>query len=252
MQYDEKNIAKGFLLQQLLHCAIIMPNKGLVFEKIIKSIKKAKVLFHHLRYTYYKGGIDMEEEKQPTADADEIGTQDGSVKADHPKGKTSSVLVVAIVLLVAVLVVLVGVLIYLSQKPSERVAEGDAGSSGIVITEDTRDAGQQVNDRVAAGMIAVKMTPVWYFSDGASEGNCYVANSKANDKPLQITVRLADSEEVILDAGPIPVGSCIENFKLDKDLPAGTYDAIVTHTQLDENGDKYNSVQTQISIEIQN
>ena len=194
----------------------------------------------------------MEEEKQPVTVSQEPDTATGETKENKAVRKNSPVLIAVVIVLAVALVAVIGALIYLSRKPADTIEDSNAGSSAIVVTEDTRDATQQLTERVAEGMIAVKMTTQWYFADGASEGNCYIANSKANDKPLQVTVKLADTGEQILNAGPIPVGSCIENFKLDKDLPAGTYDAIVTHTQLDEEGEPFNSVQTQISIEISN
>lgn len=193
----------------------------------------------------------MEEQKQPVTESEDVLTTSSDDKGMITKTKNSPVLITTVVVLAVALVAVIGVLVYLSRKPAETVADHN-GSSAIIVTEDTRDSTQQMTDRVAAGMIAVKMTPVWIFPDGASAGNGYVANSKANDKPLQITVSLADTGEELLNAGPIPVGSCIENFKLDKELEKGTYSVIVTYTQLDEDGEKYNSVQTEISIEIKN
>lgn len=155
---------------------------------------------------------------------------------------------VGIVVLVVILTVIVGIVVWLVfHKPTE--PQYDKGS--VVITEDKR-VGSNPADRVAAGMIVAKMTAEWTFADGNAAGNGYVANSKQNSAPLKITVALADTGEVLLETDPIPVGSCVENFKLGKTLDKGDYAAVVTHSTVDENGEVTNSIRTEIVIHVLN
>ena len=155
--------------------------------------------------------------------------------------KKKRIIVVASV----ILLIVVGIVIWLSLPKDQN----DKGA--IVITEDTRGGTGDMESRVAAGMIAVKMTGVWTFEDGNSAGDGYVANSLHNDAPLRILVQLSDTGETVLEVDSIPVGSCVENFKLSQDLAPGTYPAIVTHSTLDEAGNITNSVKTEIQIVVE-
>lgn len=175
-------------------------------------------------------------------EADSIDMGSGN---EGKKKRKLPVIIGVIVIIVAAVVA--GILLYKHfHKP-----EIDSSKGGIVISEDTR-GNTNVQQRVAEGMITVKMTPVWTFKDGGSAGNGYVANSKSNTAPLKITVALSETGEVVLDSDPIPIGSCIENFALNKELEKGTYPAVVTHSTVDEDGNITNSVRTEITIEVEN
>lgn len=151
-----------------------------------------------------------------------------------------------IIAIVVVILVLAGVALCFFLRGDDEPADKGA----IVISKDSR-TGSEMNDRVAAGMIAVKMTGVWTFEDGNSAGDGYVANSQHNDAPLRILVQLSDTGETVLEVDSIPVGSCVENFKLSQDLAPGTYPAIVTHSTLDDAGNITNSVKTEIQIVVE-
>lgn len=164
--------------------------------------------------------------------------------------KTSPVLIAIIIVLLIALLAVVAVLVYKSRQPVVPETTSKHLHGNVDIKDDPN--GSAVATRVAEGMIVVKMKSTWVFPDGKSEGNGYVANSEANGKPMFVTVQDVDTGDTLLEAGPIPVGSCIENFKLDKELEAGTYTAIVAHSLLDENDEVYNTVRTQVTIEVKN
>lgn len=155
-------------------------------------------------------------------------------------------------LVIAVLLVAIGVIIYMftNRQPDPELESDRTGTGGVVITPDSHETGAM--QKVAEGMITVKMTPAWYFYDGNSAGNGYVANSQYNSAPLKITVTLDDTGEVVLETDPIPVGYSAENFKLSKYLAKGSYPATVTHALVDEDGEVTNSVRTRIMIYVQN
>lgn len=154
-------------------------------------------------------------------------------------------------LIIAVLLVAIGVILYVFMNKKPEMEAERAGTGGVVITPDTHGKSGAMQ-KVAEGMITVKMAPEWYFYDGNSPGNGYVANSRHNTAPLKIIVTLDDTGEVVLETDPIPVGSCVENFALGKRLEGGTYPATVTHALVDEDGKITNSVRTQITIHVQN
>lgn len=164
--------------------------------------------------------------------------------------KTSPVLIAIIVILLIALIAVIALLVYRMRQPQPTESNPTSLHGNVDIKDDPN--GTEVAARVAEGMIAVKMNSTWVFPDGKSEGNGYVANSEANGKPMFVTVTEAESGDTLLEAGPIPVGSCIESFKLDKELEKGTYQAVVAHSLLDENGEVYNTVRTQVTIEVRN
>lgn len=135
----------------------------------------------------------------------------------------------------------------------EQEQEKVVGSSLVVITDDNREEfGKTAAQKVAEGMISVRMTTTWTFEDGNSAGNGYVANSKHNSYPLKITVTLASTGDTVLETEPIPVGMCVENFKLSKVLEKGSYQAIVAHSCVNDEGEIFNEVRTQITINVLN
>lgn len=173
------------------------------------------------------------------------------------KNKTSVViLVIVMVVLVAVIVALVGFCYSLykdsqEKQPdsiSEQVAYAPSGVS-IVVTEDNRDVLQEIKDKVAFGMIEVKMTSNWVFEENCTVSNAYLANSKRNDFDLRFLITLADTGEVIMESPDVPIGSCIENFPLEVVLEPGEYDVIVAHQQV-KDGEVFNTVRTTASITV--
>lgn len=192
-------------------------------------------------------GLDGEQNTDTagqTDSASDSATSPMQKKASSDHSKTIMSLVIAILLIA------IGVILYLFLNKEPEAEADRTGTGGVVITPDSRESGAM--QKVAEGMITVKMTPAWYFYDGNSAGNGYVANSQFNSAPLKITVTLDDTGEVVLETDPIPVGYSVENFKLDKYLAKGSYPATVTHATVDEDGEVTNAVRTRITIYVQN
>ena len=190
-------------------------------------------------------GTDNRNSSMPqneTVETTHIIQKEGSTKSSKKK---TWVVILILILLIAVAV---GIFKFLSTRDSKEESKGGA----VVITQDKRVSASDVSNQIAAGMIVVKMTGEWTFKDGNSAGDGYVANSQYNSAPLKITVTLKDSEEVILETEPIPVGSCIENFPLSQDLEKGTYSAVVAHSTVDDNGEVINTVRTEVKINVLN
>jgi hypothetical protein len=74
-----------------------------------------------------------------------------------------------------------------------------------------------------------------------------MGNSSANTYPFYFTVELADTSEVVFTSGLLPVGSRINRLVLEKDLPQGTYAAVVGIHMVDENG---NAIESNVGINI--
>lgn len=189
----------------------------------------------------------MEEREQTGEKVDESNKGKTAQVSPNPKSNKKKKIIIAVVCIALVAVIAVVVYFCLHKEEDTR----DDSKGAIVISEDNR-GGSDLNDRVASGMIAVKMTAVWTFKDGNSAGDGYVANSQHNSAPLRILVQLSDTGETVLEVDSLPIGSCVENFKLSKDLEKGNYPAIVTHSTLDEEGNITNSVRTDLQIIVEN
>lgn len=131
-------------------------------------------------------------------------------------------------------------------------------SAGNVITEENY---QQIMDdmenEVKEGYFETYMNTEWTFPDGTSETtNAVLGNSPNNKKPIRCEVQLADTEEVIFSTGVIPVGAELPPFKLDKELDAGTYEAVCVVYLLNEEEDgtytDYSNAGFNVTITVEN
>ena len=155
-----------------------------------------------------------------------------------------------IVILVLVIVALIGVIVYLLLSKKEPEQEDNDRGRAVVLTEDNVD--EFMNEKVEDGYYLITMNTTWEFENGASEStNAYVANVKDNTRTVYFEVFLSDTEEQIYSSPYLPVGSEIKNFKLDKELAAGDYVAIVTYHLVDDEEKEIDKVSAEIAIHVQ-
>lgn len=178
--------------------------------------------------------------------------EDKAAEKEKQPGNKKVVIIAAVIVLLVIAVAAAVVAYVISAGKKADTTANQVGGKGVVITKDSHYSTQQMQQDIAAGMIVVKMTGEWNFENGSAAGDGYVANSTHNKKPLKITVREAETGDVLLETDPIPVGSCVENFKLAKDLPKGDYAAVVTHAVIGDDGSVENQVQTEITIHVLN
>ena len=92
---------------------------------------------------------------------------------------------------------------------------------------------EDLDGKVAAGMMNISMNTVPVFADGQSEGNLMIVNEEINRYPQIVEITRNDTGETIYTSGAIPVGSKIEAAKLDKELAAGKYDCTALFYSVD-------------------
>ena len=154
---------------------------------------------------------------------------------------------IAVAVCIVVIAALLGVVIYLLLgKKEEQVRRN------VVVNEDNVDEVlEQLEDPVPAGSYEVKMNSTWNFTSGdAPSDNAYVENAEANTNSVYFDVTRTDTEETIFESPILPVGSHLENITLDSNLPAGTYDCLVTYHLLDENDESMSTVKLTLTINI--
>jgi hypothetical protein len=111
---------------------------------------------------------------------------------------------------------------------------------------------QREEDYTPIGSYEVNMNSDWTFPDGASAStNAYVGNSTSNQNTVFFTIALTDDERQIYESPLIPPGSHMEDIKLDEDLSAGTYDAVLTYHLVDEENQEISTVAVSITITIE-
>lgn len=125
-------------------------------------------------------------------------------------------------------------------------------SEGNLVIDDSNleDVESQLSETVKDGMFEVNMNTTWNFPNGTSaSSDAYVANGDANTHPISFEV-LLDGTDVIYSSTVIPVGKQIKEIILDKDLPAGTYQAVCMYHLLNEDGTESSSCGINISLNI--
>lgn len=167
------------------------------------------------------------------------------VHSREKQKKSRKPLIIILLLCIMVILAAAGYFLYINRQPEE----DNIGSSAIIVTEDTRDAQGDINDKVAKGMIDVKMTRNWVFEDGGKTSNAYLANSERNSYDLRFEITLEDTGEVIMESPDVPIGSCVENFPLSVTLDPGEYNVIIAHQQV-EDGEVINTVRTSGTITV--
>lgn len=160
---------------------------------------------------------------------------------------------VGIIIAVSAIVVfaLVGTIIYLI------LGDKDADQYNSVVTPDNVEeaiAELDNKDATPMGSYQVTMNTEWIFPDAASAStNAYVANSNSNRNTVFFTIALASDASTDIYRSPyLPIGSHLEDIKLDTALDAGTYPAVMTYHLVDEENKEVSSVTVSMTLTIEN
>lgn len=132
---------------------------------------------------------------------------------------------------------------------SSDTADTDPPSPGIIYDTGAVEGGwettdpdkivENLNEKVAEGMINISMNTSPYFADGTASGNLMIVNESINRYPQVVEIRRNDTNELIYKSGAIPVGSKIEKAPLSVDLNAGVYDCTAMFYNVDPNTGAY-------------
>lgn len=153
--------------------------------------------------------------------------------------------------IVLILVMAVAVLMFLLLKKEETKP-----TTYTMNQENYQQIMEDMDVEVREGYFETYMNTEWTFPDGESETtDAILGNSPNNTKPIRCEIQLAETEEVIYKTGVLPVGAVLDPFKLDKELDAGTYDAVCMVYLLNEgeNGTytDYSSAGFNVTIKVE-
>lgn len=169
-----------------------------------------------------------------------------------PKGSGGKKVIIAVV--IVLLVAIIGgmsFVIYtlLGPKPQTQAQLDRDNKAGLVVGNE----GPQTDERDAE--FTTEMNMDWVFPDGSSpSNNAIVANNKKNQRDIYFDLSLSDdpNAEIIYTSPVLPVGTKLQELKLDKPLEKGEYEAKCKFHLLDEEGNETTSVTFGVNLVILN
>lgn len=152
-----------------------------------------------------------------------------------------------LIILVLLLIAAIAVLVFLLTRKDEK--ERDT----VVTEENVEKIKQQLQEPVEDGYYKTKMSVDWTFEDGKSvSSDAYVANSKDNTRKVYFEVNRSDTNELVYSSPYLPVGTELKEIKLDKDLPAGDYECVLTYHLVDDEDEELTTVSVTVNLHILN
>jgi hypothetical protein len=176
------------------------------------------------------------------------------------KKKGTGLLVFFLVVVIAALAVTVVLLLNKNNEKAENnltVSDGATPEKRNVVVnkENVEELIEDLSEeqRVQPGNYEVTMNTTWNFENGSSvSSNAYVANSEANTNDVYFDVFLSDTGENILKSPVLPIGSHLEEVKLDKALKKGTYDCVIVYSLIDKDQNPLSEVRVGLTINVEN
>lgn len=125
----------------------------------------------------------------------------------------------------AVLLIGGAVLLFTQRGPSGGLELDDNATMGALPGIDMEQRQKELQQQLDETMVAFSINSSPVFASGRAEGNLMLENPEHNAKLLVVEIHLDSTDEIIYQTKALPVGSYIENARLDKVLDPGTYPA---------------------------
>jgi len=190
--------------------------------------------------------------------SDNETTKEMEEKKDEGTGKvtkkTPKSMIINIVLVVMVVALTGCIAFLLSHKGKKSTAKVEEKREVIVNEENAGEVVAQLDKagNVLPGNYEVTMNATWKFADGKTASyNAYVENAENNTNAVYFDVIRSDTGETIYKSPILPLGAHISSIKLDSELPAGKYDAIVVYHLVDDDQNTISTVNMGITIIIE-
>ena len=125
----------------------------------------------------------------------------------------------------AILLLAAGLYFFPARGPSDSLELDNNATMGILPGIDLAQRQAELQQQLDESMIAFSITTSPVFATGGSEGNLMLENPANNAKLLVVEIYMDETEELLYQSKALPVGSYIENVRLDKVLEPGEYAA---------------------------
>lgn len=109
--------------------------------------------------------------------------------------------------------------------PGDSLELDDNATMGDLPGIDMEQRRAELQQQLDEGMIAFSINANPVFATGGSEGNLMLENPAHNAKLVVVEIYIDETQELIYQSRALPVGSYIENVRLDKVLEPGQYAA---------------------------
>ena len=168
----------------------------------------------------------------------------GKTRQNEGESKDNKKLLIVIIIILAVLLVAGAIVLAfaLGKKSSENSVSQNNGKEGREVVSSVSQIADeysatsvvdQMREEVKEGMFECNMNFEWTFDDGESASkNAYVLNGTNNTHPIYFDLYMQDTNELLYSSPVLPVGADLTNIKLDKVLPAGTYQTVCMYSLL--------------------
>ncbi len=160
-----------------------------------------------------------------------------------------------------VIIVLAGIIIYLvTNKDKEPAAIGTSAEPKeerevLVTEENVKEVVEQMEaqEYVPPGYYTITQNYEWHFPKGSETStDAHVENVPENTNDVYFDLFLSDNdEEPIYQSPVIPLGAVLEDFKLDTELSAGSYDCIMVYHLVDENQNTISTVSVTVKVIVE-
>ena len=138
-------------------------------------------------------------------------------------------------------------------KPIFDLTPDKDAQTGALEGKTTEELQEELNRKVAEGMMNISMNLNPVFADGESAGNLLIMNESINRYPQIIEIYKKDTNELVYKSGLIPVGSRVDTGKLLVDLDAGEYSCVAYFNAVDsETGELKGKAGAEIIITVKN
>lgn len=156
---------------------------------------------------------------------------------DAAQSKRKQTILIICISLAVVAAVVVCFILTRSREPV--TDELPTETIGRVIDEaNVQDIIRDVEEKVDKGMFETYMNTTWTFPNGKSAStDAVMGNPATNHYDIVFSVALADTGETVFSSGVLPLGKQMGDIILDTELEAGTYPAMVSIQNVDENGE---------------
>lgn len=171
-------------------------------------------------------------------------------KDSKQKGNGIKIAVVLGIVIIIGLLVTVIILLVRGQAAKEEPAKRD-----VVVNEENAEevAENLINtDYTPPGYYEVTMNSNWTFPDGETAStNAYVENKTTNTNDVYFDLSLENTGEIIYSSPIIPVGSHLDEVKLDTTLDAGDYECVCTYYLVDKDQNPLSHVSVSVKVKVE-
>lgn len=165
--------------------------------------------------------------------------------------KSKKYIFMTVVLVVVIIALTACIIVYFSKD--KQTDEKETVRSVFVDEKNVEETKEKLKEPVEDGYFKTKMSIDWNFENGtAVSKDAYVANAEDNTRMMYFDVNLQDTKQLVYSSPYLPLGTELKEIKLEENLSAGDYEAVVTYHLVDDAKEEISKVSVAIKLHILN